>query len=67
MDNDKETTDSEVKEALVDYNKKYTYSDYITWDDDNRWELIDGVPYLMSAPNRVHQELGSLSVTSTAK
>jgi Uma2 family endonuclease len=55
MDDDK-TMDSEVKEALVDYNKKYTYSDYITWDDDNRWELIDGVPYLMSAPNRIHQE-----------
>jgi len=28
-------------------NKRYTYADYCTWDDDKRWELIDGVPYLM--------------------
>jgi len=51
------SANSEVKEAQVDYNKRYTYADYITWDDDNRWELIDGVPYLMSAPTRRHQEL----------
>ena len=57
MDENKKSPDSEVKEALVDYNKRYTYSDYLTWDDDNRWELIDGVPYLMSAPNRQHQGL----------
>ncbi|MCL2820730.1 MAG: Uma2 family endonuclease, partial [Oscillospiraceae bacterium] len=31
------------------------------WDDDIRWELIDGVPYMMSAPNDEHQEiLGNL-------
>jgi len=53
--------DSEVMEAQVDYNKRYTYADYLTWDDDNRWELIDGVPYMMSAPNRHHQGiLGNL-------
>jgi len=32
--------------------KHYTYSDYCTWDDDTRWELIDGVPYAM-APAKV--------------
>jgi Uma2 family endonuclease len=57
MDEKEKTTDSEVREAQVDYNKRYTYADYMTWDDDKRWELIDGVPYLMSAPNRRHQEL----------
>ena len=63
MDNDKSTPDSAVNEALPNYNKRYTYSDYIKWDDDNRWELIDGVPYMMSAPNRYHQEiLGNLHV-----
>ena len=25
----------------------YTYADYCTWDDGERWELIDGVPYKM--------------------
>ena len=49
--------DQTVKEAQVDYNKRYTYSDYLQWDDDTRWELIDGTPYMMSAPNRRHQEL----------
>ena len=35
---------------------KYTYSDYCSWDDGERWELIDGVPCAMSpAPTRKHQ------------
>ncbi|CAK0770953.1 Uma2 family endonuclease [Gammaproteobacteria bacterium] len=34
----------------------FTYGDYCTWSDDERWELIDGVPYAMApAPNRFHQ------------
>ena len=57
MDDNEKTLESKVKEAVPAYNKKYTYSDYITWDDDQRWELIDGVPYLMSAPNRAHQTI----------
>lgn len=37
---------------------KYTYANYATWDDDERWELIDGVPYAMSpAPTQKHQEI----------
>jgi Uma2 family endonuclease len=36
----------------------YTYDDYASWPDDVRYELIDGVPYMMSpAPLRVHQEI----------
>ncbi|MBA7693667.1 hypothetical protein ES703_102255 [subsurface metagenome] len=36
----------------------YTYADYLTWTEDERWELIDGVPYNMSpAPKRLHQEI----------
>ena len=58
MDSEK---DISVKEAQVDYSRKYTYSDYLKWDDDVRYELIDGVPYLMSAPTWQHQEiLGNL-------
>lgn len=38
----------------------YTYSDYEKWDDGNRWELIDGVPYMMSpAPSPRHQEIST--------
>lgn len=37
-------------------NRRYTYGDYRTWRDDERWELIDGVAWNMSpAPGRLHQ------------
>ncbi len=36
----------------------YTYGDYAKWPDEERWELIDGVPYNMSpAPSRIHQKI----------
>jgi len=57
MDKENNSPDSEVREALPAYDKRYTYSDYLQWDDDKRRELIDGVPYLMSAPSFRHQEL----------
>jgi hypothetical protein len=31
---------------LPQENKKYTYADYLTWPEDERWEIIDGVPYM---------------------
>lgn len=38
--------------------KKYTYADYLQWPDEERWELIDGVPYDMSpAPSTKHQAI----------
>lgn len=36
---------------------RYTWQDYRSWDDDKRWELIDGIPYLMSSPRTLHQEV----------
>jgi Uma2 family endonuclease len=37
---------------------RYTYGDYLTWIDGERWELIDGAPYNMTpAPNRRHQQI----------
>lgn len=34
----------------------YTYGDYRTWSEDERWELIDGVAFDMSpAPSMPHQ------------
>jgi len=42
----------------------YTYEDYYRWDTDERYELIDGVPYLMApAPGMKHQ----LAVVELAK
>ena len=35
---------------------RYTYADYLKWEDGERWEIIEGIPYLMSpAPTRDHQ------------
>jgi Uma2 family endonuclease len=33
----------------------YTYEDYCSWETDERYELIDGVPYAMAAPLVRHQ------------
>jgi len=38
---------------------KYTYADYCNWSEDERWELIDGEAYAMSAPSRLHQKFVS--------
>jgi Uma2 family endonuclease len=36
----------------------FTYGDYRLWPEEERWELIEGVPYSMSpGPMRRHQEL----------
>jgi Uma2 family endonuclease len=36
----------------------FTYSDYLQWEGDERWELIDGEAYLMAAaPRRAHQRV----------
>ena len=36
---------------------RYNYKDYCLWDDEKRWELIEGTAYLMSAPTWVHQDI----------
>ncbi len=43
---------------------RYTYSDYLCWDDKERWEIIDGEAYSMSpAPLIKHQNIaGNLYV-----
>jgi len=36
--------------------ERYTYADYSSWSDDERWEIIDGVAYNMTpAPSTQHQ------------
>ena len=51
---------SKVRETKLEAatKEKYTYGDYLTWTDEERWELIDGVPYNMTpAPSRAHQDI----------
>lgn len=39
-------------------NQPWTYADYLTWPDDERWEIIEGVAYSMSpSPSVSHQRI----------
>lgn len=38
----------------------YTYADYLSWPEDERWEIIDGEAFGMTpAPGTIHQEIAS--------
>ncbi|MCL1837462.1 MAG: Uma2 family endonuclease [Treponema sp.] len=37
--------------------ENYTYADYLYWDDGERYELIDGIAYMMAAPSTLHQRV----------
>jgi Uma2 family endonuclease len=37
--------------------ERYTYADYALWDDETRYELIDGVAYAMARPSIAHQSV----------
>ena len=41
----------------VNPSKRYTYADYVTWFDDVRRELIDGLIHIMSAPKLIHAKI----------
>lgn len=38
-------------------NKKYTFADYLAFPDDERWEILEGVPYMQAAPSWQHQDI----------
>jgi Uma2 family endonuclease len=41
--------------------ERYSYADYLTWPDDERWEIIDGVAYAMSpSPLVEHQRVSRI-------
>jgi Uma2 family endonuclease len=38
--------------------RKFTYGDYLSWEDGQRWEIIDGKAYnITPSPSRCHQEV----------
>lgn len=52
-----------MSKPKTDRTETYTYADYLTWDGPERWELIDGVPYMMASPTPAHQHtLGQLFI-----
>ncbi len=48
--------------SALQHDERFTYGDYLSWDDDERWELIDGIPYgMLPGPSVAHQRiLGAL-------
>jgi Uma2 family endonuclease len=47
-------------ELILDPQKRYTYADYLTWWDDKRRELVDGVVRMMTpAPKEKHQAISA--------
>lgn len=42
--------------SLPKSDRTYTYADYLSWDENDRVEIISGVPYLKAVPSRIHQE-----------
>ncbi|MES2268726.1 MAG: Uma2 family endonuclease [Bacteroidota bacterium] len=48
----------------LDVTKNYTYADYLTWNFDERVELINGVVFDLPTPFTLHQRIsGHLSAT----
>ena len=43
----------------IEEEQRFTYADYKEWElkPGERFEIIDGVAYAMSAPNSQHQEI----------
>lgn len=44
---------------LLKENMKYTYADYLTWPENEQWELFDGIPYMQAAPSWQHQAVSA--------
>lgn len=43
---------------IIHPDRKYTYEDYLSWPDEERYELLDGIPYAMTpAPSTAHQRI----------
>lgn len=43
--------------ALPAEKARYTFADCLTWEEDERIEIIDGEAVMMAPPSRVHQEI----------
>ena len=37
----------------------YSYADYLSWPEDERWEIIEGRAYALAAPSREHQGISA--------
>ena len=37
--------------------ERFTFADCLTWDEDERIEIINGEAFMMATPSRIHQEI----------
>ncbi|MBI4471413.1 MAG: Uma2 family endonuclease [Acidobacteria bacterium] len=44
-----------MSEPAAKQPRRYTWTDYQSWNDDQRWEIIDGEAFLMASPTSRHQ------------
>ncbi|WP_439130222.1 Uma2 family endonuclease [Polaribacter sp.] len=52
--------ENKVEEPILDYDKTYTYADYLQWRFKERIEILKGKVFKMSpAPSRTHQKIVS--------
>jgi len=49
--------ESNMAESLQKHPEHCTYADYCDWSEDERWEIIEGVPYNMPSPSRQHADI----------
>lgn len=42
---------------LPETKERYTFADYLEWEEAEHTELIDGIPMMMAPPLRIHQEI----------
>lgn len=43
--------------AVPQEKARYSFADVLTWDENERIELLDGEPVMMAPPSRIHQEV----------
>src|ERR1051325_895737 len=48
-----------MSEPVAKPRRRYTWSEYRTWNDDKRWEIIGGELFLMSSPTSRHQMIST--------
>lgn len=46
-----------MPQPLEKSDKVYTYADYLSWNEDERIEIIEGKPIMQATPSRKHQQI----------
>jgi len=44
---------------LPNEQREYTYEDYLSWPEEERWEIINGMAYNQATPSPVHQRISN--------